>query len=157
MDEELTKENNNDEEAEEEHDNDEETELDSEEIGDSGKHKPPIHFIELALLPLPWSILADIIDCVSLTGIGTIISWVLDILSMGIINLWLVLKGRRAEWMMIASGVEFIPGIDILPIRTFVLLFIYFKETKLFQYLTSEKLQKIEEMIEKVEKMVKKS
>jgi len=107
---------------------------------------PKITFIELILFPLPLSIIADIVDLISWTGIGTIISWALDILSAGTLTLYLFLKGLRGEFMLLSGVVEMIPGIDFLPIRTITLLLLYFKQ----------KNPNADKMVEKVGKTVKK-
>ena len=107
---------------------------------------PKITFIELILFPLPLSIIADLVDLISWTGIGTMISWGLDILSAGSLTLYLFLRGLRGEFMLLSGVVEMIPGIDFLPIRTITLLLLYFKQ----------KNPNADKMVEKVGKTVKK-
>ncbi len=96
--------------------------------GEETASSPKISFLELALFPLPLSILADLVDLISWTGIGTIISWAVDIFSAGGLTLYLFLKGLRGEFMLVSGIVEMIPGIDFLPIRTITLLVLYFKQ-----------------------------
>ncbi|HOM33049.1 MAG TPA: hypothetical protein PK168_00380 [Candidatus Paceibacterota bacterium] len=104
---------------------------------------PKITFIELILFPLPLSIIADLVDLISWTGIGTMISWGLDILSAGSLTLYLFLRGLRGEFMLLSGVVEMIPGIDFLPIRTATLLLLYFKQKNPNVDKTIEKLGKI--------------
>ncbi len=104
---------------------------------------PKITFIELILFPLPLSIIADLFYLISWTGIGTLISWGLDILSAGSLTLYLFLRGLRGEFMLLSGVVEMIPGIDFLPIRTATLLLLYFKQKNPNVDKTIEKLGKI--------------
>ncbi|MDP2856319.1 MAG: hypothetical protein Q8N90_04410 [bacterium] len=107
--------------------------------------KSPIGWWEVFLI-LPFLIVADIVDLFSWSGIGTVISWILDMVAMAIPTIWLIFKGRRAEWMLIASLIEFIPVVDFLPIRTVTFLILYFKDK-----VPTEKMGKLGEAIEKTE------
>jgi hypothetical protein len=119
----------------------------TEEMEESNENfSPKITFIELILFPLPLSIIADLVDLISWTGVGTIISWGLDVLSAGSLTLYLFLKGLRGEFMLLSGVVEMIPGIDFLPIRTVTLLLLYFKQ----------KNPNVDKTIEKLGKTVKK-
>lgn len=124
--------------------------------------KPPIYLIELILLPLPFAVLADIVDIFSLTGAGAVISLLLDVVSMGVINLWLIFKGRRAEWMMIASAIEFIPAVDIIPWRTATLIILYLKDKKIVRKLSEKStpkiagFEKLQSFSEKTQQLLKK-
>jgi hypothetical protein len=116
-----------------------------EKIEEKTAEKSPIYLVEVLLI-LPFLIVADIVDLFSWSGIGTVISWVLDIVAMAIPTIWLIFKGRRAEWMALASLIEFIPVVDFLPIRTVTLLILYFKDK-----VPTEKMGKLGEAIEKTE------
>jgi len=113
-----------------------------------GDEKPPIYLIELILIPLPGVVLADLVDLFSLTGVGAVVSWVCDIIAMAIPTLWLIWKGRRAEWMAIASAVEFILAVDVIPWRTVTLLILYAQDKK---HLALERMGRVGEAVEKAE------
>ena len=117
----------------------------SSEPEESSDTRPPIYLVEVLLI-LPFLIVADIVDLFSWSGVGTVISWVLDIVAMAIPTIWLIFKGRRAEWMALASLIEFIPVVDFLPIRTVTFLILYFKDK-----VPTEKMGKLGEVIEKTE------
>ena len=117
----------------------------SSELEETSDTRPPIYLAEVLLI-LPFLIVADIVDLFSWSGIGTVVSWVLDIVAMAIPTIWLIFKGRRAEWMLIASLIEFIPVVDFLPIRTVAFLTLYFKDKA-----PTEKMGKLGEAIEKTE------
>ena len=119
--------------------------MEEEKIEEETTGKTPIYFVEILLI-LPFLIVADIVDLFSWSGIGTVISWVLDLVAMAIPTIWLIFKGRRAEWMLIASALEFIPIVDFLPIRTVTFLILYFKDK-----VPTEKMGKLGEVIEKTE------
>jgi len=107
----------------------EETEEEEEkERGGNSSGGPKISLLELLLWPLPAAILADIVDLVSWSGVGTIISWALDILSGGSLALWLFLKGLRGEYMILAGVLDMIPIVDILPFKTILLLILYYQQ-----------------------------
>jgi hypothetical protein len=90
-----------------------------------GQEKPKIYLVELMFI-FPILIVADIIDVFSLTGIGAVLSWAMDLVATGVTTLWLFWKGRRVEWNLAGNAVEFIPVVDVLPIRTttFIILMI---------------------------------
>lgn len=89
------------------------------------QEKPKIYLVELMFI-FPILIVADIFDVFSLTGIGAVLSWAMDLVATGITTLWLLWKGRRVEWNLTANAIEFIPVVDVLPIRTttFIILMI---------------------------------
>jgi hypothetical protein len=89
------------------------------------QEKPKIYLVELMFI-FPILIVADIIDVFSLTGIGAVLSWAMDLVATGVTTLWLFWKGRRVEWNLAGNAVEFIPVVDVLPIRTttFIILMI---------------------------------
>lgn len=130
----------NDEISEEELISGEETEIEGEEA--ASKPAAKISLIELLIFPLPLAIISDLVDFVSWSGIGTIISWVLDIVTGGGLGLWLFLKGLRGEYMIFTGLVEMIPIIDFLPLKTGILVWMYLKQK-------NPTLGKISETIEK--------
>jgi hypothetical protein len=102
-------------------DNDENEESSSTE----NQEKSKIYLVELMFI-FPILIVADVIDVFSLTGIGAVISWAMDLIATGVTTLWLFWKGRRVEWNLAANAIEFIPVVDVLPIRTttFIILMV---------------------------------
>lgn len=99
-----------------------------EEKTESKEEQPEISLIELGLWPLPAAVLSDVVDLVNWTGIGTFVSWAVGILSGGSLALWLFMKGLRGEFMILGTVVDMIPFVGMLPIKTVILLFIYFKQ-----------------------------
>jgi hypothetical protein len=130
----------NDEISEEESISGEETEIEGEEA--ASKPSAKISLIELLIFPLPLAIISDLADLISWSGIGTLISWVLDIVTGGGLGLWLFLKGLRGEYMILTGLVEMIPIIDFLPLKTGILVWMYLKQK-------NPTLGKISETIEK--------
>jgi hypothetical protein len=106
--------------------------------------KSQIYLVELMFI-FPILVVADILDIFSLTGYGAVISWAMDLITTGIVGLWLWWKGRRAEWNLIANLIEFIPVVDVLPWRTTMMIILLIKDSK-----TGEKiLNKIEKVSDK--------
>lgn len=106
--------------------------------------KSQIYLVELMFI-FPILILADILDVFSLTGIGAVISWVMDLIATGVTSFWLWWKGRRAEWNLIANLIEFIPVVDILPWRTTMMILLLVKDSKIGK----QALSKIEKVSDK--------
>lgn len=97
-----------------------------EESSDAGEQeKPKIYLVELMFI-FPILIVADICDVFSLTGIGAVLSWGMGLIATGVTTLWLFWKGRRVEWNLVGNAVEFIPVVNVLPIRTttFIILMV---------------------------------
>ena len=103
--------------------------------------KPQIYLVELMFI-FPILIVADILDIFSLTGIGAVLSWAMDLIAAGITSLWLWWKGRRAEWNLIANLIEFIPVVDILPWRTTMMIILLVKDSKIGKQ-TLNKIEKV--------------
>lgn len=89
--------------------------------------KSPISWWEFYLFA-PAFIIPDILDLLSLTGIGVVFSWIADLIYLAVSNIWLYWKGRKLTWNLIISGLEFIPGIDVLPMRTIAFCVLIFLE-----------------------------
>mgnify|MGYP001612850148 FL=1 len=51
---------------------------------------------------------------------------ILDFIILPIILFWLRIRGVKGLWFLAGSMLEFIPIIDILPIRTLTLLLVYY-------------------------------
>ena len=106
-------------------------EMQDEEESEGGgeiKPGPKISLFELLIFPLPFAIIADLVDFISWSGVGTLISWVLDIVTAGGLGLWLFLKGARGEYMVVTGLIEMIPFVDFLPLKTTVLIWLYVKQ-----------------------------
>jgi hypothetical protein len=115
------------------------------------QEKPKIYLVELMFI-FPILIVADVIDVFSLTGIGAVLSWAMDLVATGVTTLWLFWKGRRVGWNLVANAVEFIPVVDILPIRTtmmIILLMLESKKRKRIVYKTAEIVDKKNLLIKK--------
>lgn len=108
------------------------------------QEKPKIYFVELIFI-FPVLIVADIFDLFSLTGIGAVLSWATDMVATGVTTFWLFWKGRRVEWNLIANLLEFIPVIDVLPIRTTMMVILLVKDSKLGK----KALKRVEKVVEK--------
>jgi len=121
----------------------EEEEVSSGAAGAESTGKSPILMVEVMLI-LPWLVLADIVDLFSWSGVGTVIAFVLDLITMAIPTIWLFFKGRRVEWMAIAGLLDTIPLFNMLPIKTIAFLVIYFKDK-----VPTEKMGKLGEQIER--------
>ncbi len=89
--------------------------------------KPKIYFVELMFI-FPILIIADVLDLLSLTGVGIVFSWLADFISATVITTWLVYKKRNFWFNLIANLLEFIPTVDVLPIRTTALVILLTKE-----------------------------
>ena len=84
----------------------------------TGPKAPHFDFIEGFFL-ISINLIVDGIEWTELTGIGIILAFLVDFIIGPITILWLWFKGvpmigRNA----VAQGVELIPGLDLLPIRT---------------------------------------
>jgi len=99
------------------------------ESGTQKKGKSKIYLAELMFI-FPILIVADVVDIFSLTGIGAVLSWVMDLVATGVTTLWLFWKGRRVEWNLVANAVEFIPVVDVLPIRTTMMIILLALDSK---------------------------
>ncbi|HNW96475.1 MAG TPA: hypothetical protein PLQ44_02370 [Candidatus Paceibacterota bacterium] len=108
------------------------------------QEKSKIYFVELIFI-FPILIVADIFDIFSLTGIGAVLSWAADMIATGVTTVWLFWKGRRVEWNLIANLLEFIPAVDILPIRTTMMIILLAKDSKMGK----KALKKVEKVIDK--------
>jgi len=107
--------------------------------------KPKIYFVELIFI-FPILIVADICDIFSLTGVGAVLSWATDLIATGVTTVWLFWKGRRVEWNLISNLLEFIPAVDVLPIRTTMMIILLAKDTKMGK----KALEPIEKSIDKM-------
>jgi len=108
------------------------------------QEKPKIYFVELIFI-FPILITADIMDLLSLTGIGVVLSLATDMIATGVTTFWLFWKGRRVEWNLIANLLEFIPIVDVLPIRTTMMIILLVKDSKMGK----KALKKVEKVIDK--------
>lgn len=107
--------------------------------------KPKIYFVELIFI-FPILIVADICDIFSLTGVGAVLSWATDLIATGVTTVWLFWKGRRVEWNLISNLLEFIPAVDVFPIRTTMLIILLAKDSKMGK----KALEPIEKSIDKM-------
>lgn len=116
--------------------------------------KSPLYFFEIAFVLFFFILPADICDLFSLTGIGAVVSWMLDIVAMGVTAIWLFMRGRRAGWNLIVSAIEFIPVVDIIPWRTLAILILYAIERVPMEKILAKEgfLQKAYNMINKIKK-----
>jgi hypothetical protein len=97
------------------------------------QEKSQIYLVELIFV-YPLVITADIVDWLSITGIGVPISWMVGGLSMGVTSMWLLWKGRRVEWNVVANFLDLIPVLSLLPIKTIALTVLLLSEkSKKFQ------------------------
>jgi hypothetical protein len=112
-----------------------------ESLSTESQEKSKIYLVELMFI-FPILIVADILDIFSLTGIGAVLSWAMDLIAAGITSLWLWWKGRRAEWNLIANLIEFIPVVDILPWRTTMMIILLVKDSKTGKQ-TLSKIEKV--------------
>lgn len=103
--------------------------------------KSQIYLVELLFI-YSVVITADVVDVLSVTGIGIPIAWAVSGLATGITTLWLIWKGRRAEWILIANVIDLIPFLSVLPIKTVALTFLLLSER-------SKSLQKVMEVAQK--------
>jgi hypothetical protein len=103
--------------------------------------KSQIYLVELLFI-YSLVITSDVVDVLSVTGIGIPVAWTVSGLATGITTLWLIWKGRRAEWILVANIIDLIPLLSILPIKTATLTFLLLSEK-------SKKLQKVMEVAQK--------
>ncbi|HRY77064.1 MAG TPA: hypothetical protein P5524_02835 [Candidatus Paceibacterota bacterium] len=89
--------------------------------------KPPISMAEVIIL-LPIIVATDLLNLLTLTGFGYIVSLLASLTGTAIVTLWLIYKRRRLEMNLIASAVDMIPGLDVFPTRTIAFLIIVFKD-----------------------------
>ncbi|MGB9847978.1 MAG: hypothetical protein ACP5IX_00345 [Patescibacteria group bacterium] len=106
----------------------EEGTMSAEEEIDESPPGPKISAIEFFMWPLPAAVLSDLVDALQLTGFGTIISWAVNILCGGSLTLWLFMKGLRGEFMLLASAVDLIPFVGVLPTKTAAIVFLYLQQ-----------------------------
>jgi hypothetical protein len=97
--------------------------------------KPKLSIAALMFL-FPLVMVADLFDPLSVTGIGVPIVWVISGTATGIVVLWLVCVGVRADWVLAANLIDLIPVLSILPIKTACLIFVVLNER-------SNKFQKV--------------
>ena len=121
------------------------TDSESEASSNDTPEKPKIYFVELIFI-FPILIVADICDIFSLTGVGAVLSWATDLIATGVTTVWLFWKGRRVEWNLISNLLEFIPAVDVLPIRTTMMIILLAKDTKMGK----KALEPIEKSIDKM-------
>jgi len=69
------------------------------------------------LLFTPYLVLLDVIDLLLLL-VGMDDFWITDILSFPITQLYFLWKGTRSTYNLIGNGLEFIPYVGKLPLRT---------------------------------------
>ena len=120
------------------------TDSESEASSNDIPEKPKIYFVELIFI-FPVLIIADIMDLLSLTGVGAILSWAADLIATGVTTVWLFWKGRRVEWNLISNLLEFIPVVDVLPIRTTMMIILLAKDSKMVK----QSLKMTEKIIDK--------
>lgn len=96
------------------------------------KESSPIRFFEYALI-VPVLVVADFVDILNFTGAGVIVSWFVDGLVLGFISIWLLFRGKKATWFIAAGIAEFIPGIDVFPIRLTIFTIMFLMENQTFK------------------------
>jgi hypothetical protein len=84
----------------------------------------------------PLVMIADLVDSLSVTGIGVPIVWVVSGTVTGIVVIWLMCVGMRSDWVLAANLIDLIPILSIFPIKTACLIFVVLSER-------SEKFQKV--------------
>lgn len=89
--------------------------------------RPPIYLVEVLLL-LPLVLISDLIDTLELTGVGYFIALPVDLICIAIVTLWLKWKRRKLRTNLIASIIDLIPFLGILPIKTISFLIIVIKD-----------------------------
>ena len=109
----------------------EETEEAEEEEGEGGgeestqpeKAGPHFDFVDsFALISI--NLIADLVDLLSLTVIGTVVAWAVGGFASGLTLFWLYLKGVKGIGRQaIAQVVDLVPFLDALPIRTTAIVF----------------------------------
>ena len=92
----------------------------------AGDESPKISLPE-GIIMLAISLGAETMDVVgSLSGILVPLSWLSDFINLAVIQGWLIMKGgigfRKQATALTGNLIEFVPGLDILPIRTATLL-----------------------------------
>lgn len=125
---------------------------------DSAPQKSQLYLFEVTAIWFFFVLPADICDIFSLTGVGAVLSWVLDVISFLAVGIWLLMRGRRGAWVAIANLIEFIPVIDVLPWRSAALWILYFKERIPYDKMVgvAEKLEKADQALGKVYQKFKK-
>lgn len=105
---------------EEGYEDDEEEEEDTSGAADTG---PRFDVIESFFL-ISVNLLGDALELLDLTGIGVIAGVIVDFINGPLTVGYLFIKGvpRAIGKNTLAQGIEFIPGLDILPIRTTVII-----------------------------------
>jgi len=77
-------------------------------------------------------IISDLISPIPIIGqLVLLISPFVDIIALFIIQLWLTIKSARWAWSLAGNLVEFIPYIDIFPIRTITLIITIYLTNKM--------------------------
>lgn len=89
------------------------------------EEKPKFSLVEIILLMLvvvPIDVLEIITDLISpIPVVGQVVLFAMffvDLISLFVIQFWLIMKGLRGFWALSANLLEFIPYIDALPLRT---------------------------------------
>lgn len=86
------------------------------------EHQPKISIVESVFLIL-FIAVADILELVSElldeVVIGVILSWVIDIISIIVVQFYLRFKGVKGVYSLVTNIAEFIPVLSALPLRTF--------------------------------------
>lgn len=86
---------------------------------DLDEEKPPLGFIG-PIIVLMFLLVADLADYLNL--VVPFLSNIFDLISFVVITVFLFFKKRRLGWNIAANIIEFIPYIDLLPIRTITFL-----------------------------------
>ena len=85
---------------------------------ESGDSRPHIGFIEGFFL-ISFNAIGDLLELFDLTGVGMVIGLIVDFVNGPITVGWLWFRGiPMVSRNAIAQGIELVPGLDILPIRT---------------------------------------
>jgi hypothetical protein len=100
---------------------------DDELLNSESNKKPKLSIAALMFL-FPLVVTADLFDSLSVTGIGVPIVWIISGTATGIVVLWLICVGMRADWVLAANLIDLIPVLSILPIKTACLVFVVLNE-----------------------------
>lgn len=81
-----------------------------------------VEIILLMLIVVPIDVLevaSDLISPIPIVGqIVLVAMFFVDLVSLFVIQFWLIMKGLKGFWALSANLLEFIPYIDALPLRT---------------------------------------
>lgn len=100
----------------------------NEESPNVDNQKNPKLSVAALMFLFPLVMVADLFDSFSVTGIGVPIVWVISGTATGIVVLWLICVGMRADWVLAINLIDLIPILSILPIKTACLVFVVLNE-----------------------------